>query len=77
MLIHECVECKSLSINRIAADDDPGTVLSIFETSLTFSHQSQVLYEQHGIVMLNAGDQEIVYTQLYGQNIEIPATIWG
>ena len=77
MLIHECVECKGLSINRIAADDDPETVLSIFEASLTFSHQSQVLYEQHGIVMLIADDQEIVYTQLYGQNTEIPATIWG
>ena len=77
MLIHECAECESLSINRIAADDDPGTVLSIFETSLIFSHQSQVLYEQHGIVMLIADDQEIVYTQLYGQNTEIPATIWG
>ena len=76
MLIHECVECKSLSINRIAADDDPGTVLSVFEASLIFGHQSQVLYEQHGIVTLNADDIEIVYTQLYGQNTEIPATIW-
>ena len=77
MLIHECVECKSLSINRIAADDGPETVLSIFKTSLAFRHRSRVLYEQHGIVMLNAEDQEIVYTQLYGQYTEIPATIWG
>ena len=23
MLIHECIECRTLSINRIAADDDP------------------------------------------------------
>jgi hypothetical protein len=25
MLIHECVECRTLSINRIAADDDSET----------------------------------------------------
>jgi hypothetical protein len=76
MLIHECVGCKSLSINRIAADDDPETVLSVYEASLTFSHQIQALYEQHGILTLNADDMEIIYTQLYGQNVEIPATIW-
>jgi len=76
MLIHECVKCKSLSINRSAADDDPEIVLSVYEAWLTFTHQSQVLYEQHGIVTLNTDDREIVYTQLYGQNTEIPATIW-
>lgn len=76
MLIHDCIECKSLSINRIAADDDPEIVLSVYEALLTFSHQIQVLYEQHGILTLNADDTEIVYTQLYGQNTEIPATIW-
>ena len=76
MLIHACVECKSPSINRIAADDEPETVLSVYEASLTFSPQIQALYEQHGIVTLNADDMEIVYTQLYGQNTETPATIW-
>src|SRR5918996_3785658 len=34
MLIHACVECKALSINRIAADDDSETILSIFHESL-------------------------------------------
>ncbi|MCJ7434153.1 MAG: RNHCP domain-containing protein, partial [Anaerolineales bacterium] len=76
MLIHECDECKSLSINRIAADDDPETILAVFETSLGLGHQIQVLYEQHEIVTLNTDDIEIVYTQLYGQNTEIPAAIW-
>ena len=76
MLIHECVECKSLSINRIAADDNPEAVLSVFETSLTFSHQIQALCEQHGIVTLNAEDIEILYAQLYGRNTEIPAILW-
>lgn len=68
MLIHECVECKCLSINRIAADDDPEAVLSVFQSSLTVSRST--LYEQYGIVTLNTGDLEIVHAQLYGQNVE-------
>ena len=63
MLIHECVECKSLSINRIAADDDPETVLAVFRSSLNHSTAP----EQHGIVTLNAGHIEIVQAQLYGR----------
>lgn len=76
MLIHECAGCKSLSINRIAADDDPKTILSVYEASLTFSRQMQALYEQHGILTLNADDMEIVHTQLYGQNMDTAAIIW-
>jgi hypothetical protein len=63
MLIHACVECGSISINRIAADDDPETVLAVFQSSFYFNH-----HNLHGIEMLNRGDIEIVQTQLYGQN---------
>jgi hypothetical protein len=73
MLIHECVECKSISINRIAADDDPEMVQSAFQASFTANHSN--LYEQHGIVTLNVNDLQIVYTQLFGQSVEISATI--
>ncbi len=66
MLIHECVQCKSLSINRIAADDDSDTVLSVFRSSLTHNHS--VLYKQHGIVTLSGDHIEIIHAQLYGQN---------
>ena len=68
MLVHECIECKCLSINRIAADDDPEAVLSVFQSSLTVSRSA--LYEQHGIVTLNADHIGIVHAQLYGQNVE-------
>src|SRR5512136_742535 len=33
MLIHLCAECRHLSINRIAADDDSQTVLTVFDDS--------------------------------------------
>src|SRR5512132_919452 len=41
MLIHECVDCKTLSINRIAADDDSGNIMMVFEQSLWLSDQAR------------------------------------
>jgi hypothetical protein len=76
MLIHECVECKTLSINRIAADDDSATVMAVFQESLFPGHQLQNKCQADGILLLNAQDTEIVHTQLYGRHIEIPALSW-
>jgi len=76
MLIHECVECKILSINRIAADDDSAAVMTVFQGSLILGHQIHNICQENGIVILNSQDTEIVYTQLYGRFTEIPATIW-
>lgn len=67
MLVHECVECKSLSINRIAADDDPGTVMEVFQTSLTLGTQIHAVFIQNGIDVLKAEDADIPYCQLYGR----------
>jgi len=72
MLIHECVECRTLSINRMAADDDSETVITVFHESFRWSQGLQALCMQHGIVPLNADDREIVYSQLYGRHVEIP-----
>jgi len=72
MLIHECVECKILSINRIAADDDSGTVISVFQESLKFGREIHSLCLEHGIIPLETEDSQIVYTQLYGRYGEIP-----
>src|SRR5690349_9834323 len=35
MLIHACSECTTLSINRIAADDDSATLMKIFQETAT------------------------------------------
>jgi len=75
MLVHECIGCKTLSINRIAADDDSATVISVFQESLTLSHEFHNICIRHGIVPLTAEDREIVYTQLYGQYVEIPVQL--
>ena len=67
MLIHECMDCDSLSINRIAADDDPESIVSIFQNSLTYDKQ-RYRCRQEGIEMFGKGASKIVYEQLYGQN---------
>jgi hypothetical protein len=71
MLIHECMECRSLSINRIAADDDSGSILDIFNTSLQNSSQLRARSEADGIIMLGAEDDELVRSQLFGQNADM------
>jgi hypothetical protein len=76
MLIHECVECKTLSINRIAADDDSATILAIFQESLALGHPIHTACLQYGILILKAEDAKIVHTQLYGHAVEIPAMSW-
>jgi hypothetical protein len=65
MLIHACEGCGTISINRIAADDDPETVLAIFQSSLDIDHHC--FYLQYVMEMLNTEDTEVIYIQLYGQ----------
>lgn len=76
MLVHECMDCKALSINRIAADDDPETILAVFQDSLTLDQQTHVVCQQFGIVVLDAGATKTVYLQLYGHAVEVPAVSW-
>jgi hypothetical protein len=75
MLIHQCIECGGLSINRIAADDDPDSIICVFNKSHPASLQNHAECEDQGIIILK--DEETVYTQLYGQSIIAPAFEWG
>ena len=64
MLIHQCIECATLSINRIAADDDPSRMMAVFRGSM--GNGIQTVCEQHGILLLRANDTDVLYKQLYG-----------
>jgi hypothetical protein len=65
MLVHACVDCGIVSINRIAADDDPEAILFVFQSSLDIDQDD--FYDQQDIVMLDMKDVEIVHAQLFGQ----------
>ncbi|HKI54034.1 MAG TPA: RNHCP domain-containing protein [Anaerolineales bacterium] len=68
MLIHECMECSALSINRIAADDDSESIVSIFQNSLVYGYQQRYQYKQQGIEMFGKRETKIVFEQLYGHH---------
>jgi len=75
MLIHQCTDCGSLSINRIAADDDTDSIMDVFNESLMLSYQSRKKCEQEGIEILCVEDLSTVHIQLCGQHVRniIPA----
>ena len=71
LLIHECIECCAVSINRIAADDDPSTMISIFIESCSHGDEVNNVLEGYGITLLRAEDIGIVRAGLYGHIGEI------
>ena len=75
MLIHQCSECGTLSINRIAADDHPDSVMDVFHQSRSLSRQIRLECEAQGIFILE--EEENVTLQLYGERIELPAFEWN
>jgi hypothetical protein len=66
MLIHHCIECGTLSINRIAADDHPASVIDVFHQSRALSRQLRAEIESQGILLLE--EEESVTLQLYGES---------
>jgi hypothetical protein len=72
MLIHRCLDCGILSINRIAADDDAETILGVFRSSL--EDQIHTLCETNGITALRSIDSVVLHRQLFGEGgIAVPA----
>ncbi len=61
MIVHKCSNCSKLSINRLAADDDPKVVMDIFENSLKQSHITDT-----NITLLREKDREGIDRQLNG-----------
>jgi hypothetical protein len=66
MLIHRCVDCGKASINRIAADDDPETILEVFSCSWEASVELMELPGSSEIHVLTIDEGEIVRSRLYG-----------
>lgn len=67
MLIHRCVTCGKISINRIAADDNVYLLLQVFHDSQSLSDSLRHQLEQQGIRLLEAEDAEIVSIRLFGK----------
>jgi hypothetical protein len=71
MLIHLCTECETVSINRIAADDDPQTVFAVYEAASRLAAETLSLLDAHAIRVLSAVDENLVRTRLFGQETSL------
>ena len=70
MLVHECIECGKLAINRIAADDDADLLLDTFERSLKLDWRRRANLMNEQILILSAGDEGLVRSRLFGESSE-------
>ena len=66
MLVHRCTKCNRLSINRVAADDDPMKLLAVFKNSSPEIHRIQHICQEQGILLLKSADKSLVHTRLFG-----------
>jgi hypothetical protein len=66
MLVHVCRGCEQISINRIAADDDPEKILELVAINTKMVLDIKARCEYENIHLLHAGDQRLVQTRLYG-----------
>ena len=66
MLVHRCDTCGRNSINRVAADDDPGAIMEVFEASFRLDERVLSQCKRSGIVLLEHSDKNLVLAQLYG-----------
>jgi hypothetical protein len=73
MLVHRCTNCYRLSINRVAADDDPMKLLAVFKNSSSEIHHIQHICQEQGILLLNSSDRSLVHTRLFGNPSGEPA----
>ena len=71
MLIHSCKECQALSINRIAADDNPQNIFAVFEGSYLMERIMHDRLESAGIRLLGEADSPLILLQLFGDETRL------
>jgi hypothetical protein len=71
MLIHRCIGCDKVSINRIAADDDIQAISQVYQKSLLLEMDIREILSEEGVFLLGAHDSSRVYRQLFGLSGEL------
>ncbi len=72
MLVQVCQACGKVSLNRVAADDDPGRLMAVYRDALALSEPDHKRFAALGIKVLGEEDRWAVYQCLqevgYGEN---------
>ena len=71
MLVHECMECGSYSINRIAADDISEGIFECYRLSFLLDAAIVEKLNAQGITLLGGKDRHLVEMRLFGRTQEI------
>jgi hypothetical protein len=66
MLVHRCVECGRISLNRIAADDHTGTLASLFDDALARNLAQPEMPSDACYGVLGAEARPLVMARLFG-----------
>ena len=66
MVIHHCLSCGKLSINRIARDDSEQKLLCVFEQSFALCNELRDRLKHSDIYLLCQRDSEQLQRQLFG-----------
>lgn len=66
MLIHRCVDCGKLSINRLAADDLSEEIAAVYHRSLSLGRSLREEIDRAGIHLLKKSDRRTFTSLLYG-----------
>lgn len=67
MLVHQCIDCDSISINRIAADDDAHTLMGVFNDSFALPARICKLLLESEIEVLPPSSLPMLQLQLFGE----------
>jgi len=66
MLVHQCIECGKVSLNRIAADDSADELLAIFENGCSMNNENLLILRQAGVTVLTDIERNVVHNHLLG-----------
>lgn len=70
MVVHMCRDCGKVLANRIAADDDPEELWSLFEKSIRLDEPSYRRIESAGIQPVTSKDHRSIKDQLFGIELD-------
>lgn len=69
MLIHQCVKCGKISINRLAGDDNEKMILKILKDSLNLSKEKIKELKEKGIEIITLNQKQEVLNQIFGKSL--------
>jgi hypothetical protein len=68
-LVHRCVRCRKVVLNRIAADDNSALIMQLFELSCQEHERLTKQLRLHAIQVAQHHDAEIVKRTLFGRSV--------